>query len=102
MSLLFEVEDLAVASPATVSRCGMVYFDYKDLGWRPYVDSWLSKRTDRVSVMHLNGFTARGGGRGGRGRLGCPVESLIVYFTIGSADLSDEVRISVTWILKHS
>lgn len=42
MSLLFEVEDLAVASPATVSRCGIVYNDYKDFGWTLYVDSWLN------------------------------------------------------------
>ncbi|XP_074979886.1 dynein axonemal heavy chain 2 isoform X4 [Caretta caretta] len=44
VSLLFEVENLAVASPATVSRCGMVYTDYSDLGWKPYVHSWIEKR----------------------------------------------------------
>ncbi|XP_023311334.1 dynein heavy chain 2, axonemal [Anoplophora glabripennis] len=42
VSLLFEVGDLAVASPATVSRCGMVYNDYKDWGWLPYVTSWVN------------------------------------------------------------
>jgi dynein heavy chain len=41
--LLFEVQDLATASPASVSRAGMVYNDYKNLGWRPYVESWLQK-----------------------------------------------------------
>ncbi|XP_054461370.1 dynein axonemal heavy chain 2-like [Anoplopoma fimbria] len=44
VSLLFEVEHLAMASPATVSRCGMVYNDYTDLGWKPFVQSWLDKR----------------------------------------------------------
>ncbi|XP_026846886.1 dynein heavy chain 2, axonemal [Drosophila persimilis] len=44
VSLLFEVGDLAVASPATVSRCGMVYNDYNDWGWKPYVNSWLQRQ----------------------------------------------------------
>ncbi|XP_033636218.1 dynein heavy chain 2, axonemal-like isoform X2 [Asterias rubens] len=49
VTLLFETENLAVASPATVSRCGMVYMDYADTGWQPYVTSWLQSRTDKQS-----------------------------------------------------
>ncbi|KAM4540607.1 dynein axonemal heavy chain 2-like [Fundulus diaphanus] len=52
VSLLFEVENLAMASPATVSRCGMVYNDYVDLGWKPFVQSWLEKR-DKAEAEHL-------------------------------------------------
>jgi hypothetical protein len=41
MHMLFEVEDMTQASPATVSRLGMVYMTPSDLGWIPYFDSWL-------------------------------------------------------------
>ncbi|CAF1548071.1 unnamed protein product [Rotaria magnacalcarata] len=41
-SLLFEVGDLKYASPATVSRCGMVYLDSEHLGPDPIWKRWLN------------------------------------------------------------
>ncbi|KAG6586851.1 Dynein heavy chain [Phytophthora cinnamomi] len=43
MKMLFEVMDLAVASPATVSRIGVVYMTATDLGWMPFVKTWMEK-----------------------------------------------------------
>jgi len=39
--LLFEVENLLVASPATVSRAGMIYMDIDELGWKPFFEQWI-------------------------------------------------------------
>ena len=43
MRMLFEVQDLEVASPATVSRLGVVFVTPQDLGWLPYVQSWAAR-----------------------------------------------------------
>lgn len=49
MNMIFEVQDLAVASPATVSRCGMVYVQPSLLGWRPVLSSWMVGIPDGVT-----------------------------------------------------
>ena len=48
MTMMFEVADLAVASPATVSRCGMVYLEPSILGLKPFVECWIRKLPDNL------------------------------------------------------
>jgi dynein heavy chain len=42
--MTFEVENLNNASPATVSRAGIIYVSPDDLGWKPLIDTWCEDR----------------------------------------------------------
>ncbi|XP_075852592.1 dynein axonemal heavy chain 10 [Microcebus murinus] len=55
-ALLFEVGDLQYASPATVSRCGMVYVDPKNLKYEPYWKKWVNEIQNKVEQNNLDGL----------------------------------------------
>ncbi|KAL0221332.1 hypothetical protein RCL1_001186 [Eukaryota sp. TZLM3-RCL] len=44
MRLLFEIGSLRYANPSTVSRAGILFINEHDVGWSPYVRSWIDKR----------------------------------------------------------
>jgi len=50
MSIIFEVENLLEASPATVSRCGMVYLESHNLGWEVLFEPWFNGLTINLNT----------------------------------------------------
>lgn len=48
MRLLFEVSNLKNATPATVSRAGVLFINDSDIGWMPYMNAWLDRSVEKV------------------------------------------------------
>ncbi|CBY35491.1 unnamed protein product [Oikopleura dioica] len=56
MRLLFEISNLRTATPATVSRAGILFLNASDLGWNPIVTSWIDTRevqAERANMIIL-------------------------------------------------
>lgn len=55
MRLIFEIRDLRFATPATVSRAGILYISDNDgYQWRAYVKSWLQRiKTTEQNLQEL-------------------------------------------------
>jgi len=54
MRLIIEVSHLKNATPATVSRGGVLFVNETDVGWKPYIDTWMNNyknnKKDEVAV----------------------------------------------------
>ncbi|XP_062234716.1 dynein axonemal heavy chain 9-like [Platichthys flesus] len=53
MRLVFEISHLRTATPATVSRAGILYINPADLGWNPPVSSWIDNRPVQSEKANL-------------------------------------------------
>ena len=54
MRMVFEIHTLKNATPATVSRAGILYINDTDVGYEPYMLSWLKTRTVELEKKCLS------------------------------------------------
>ena len=43
-----------MASPATVSRVGVIFIEPVKMGWRPMIKSWIDTLPDRIKETQAN------------------------------------------------
>ena len=53
MRMVFEIHTLRNATPATVSRAGILFINDNDIGYSPYVESWISERSSETEKSLL-------------------------------------------------
>ncbi len=54
MRLCFEISNLKNATPATVSRAGVLFINDSDIGWIPYMNSWLERSQYKLNKGTLS------------------------------------------------
>lgn len=57
MRLILEISHLRNATPATVSRGGVLYINDSDIGWKPFFESWMLKYKKKGDEYAINAFT---------------------------------------------
>lgn len=57
MRLIIEVSNLRNATPATVSRGGVLFVNDSDISCRPYIDTWLAKYKARKDEVAVTSYT---------------------------------------------
>ena len=53
MTMMFETEDLEQASPATVSRVGMIFCETRNIGWCAVRNVWMATLSSLVYNLGL-------------------------------------------------
>lgn len=53
MRLIIEVSNLKNATPATVSRGGVLFINETDIGWLPYMNSWLERSKEAAKRVKM-------------------------------------------------
>ena len=56
MRMVFEISHLRNATPATVSRAGILFINETDIGWAPFKDSWVEDQPERHHNILLRLF----------------------------------------------
>ena len=54
MTMMFETEDLEQASPATVSRLGIIYTEATNIGWEVLVKVWFEQLSPHHKIFQLS------------------------------------------------
>ena len=55
VNFVFETHDLSFASPATISRMGMIFLSDEDTDVRGLVQAWLARNAARAQARAANG-----------------------------------------------